>query len=126
MAEVRTPPEPEVTARPVMRDYGLLVRFVACEAIAIALLWGMGLGAAWGWVPGPLQNPVIFGSVLAALALQAFVFAPLWLGIRCKRCGRRIFTAPARPSPGRAKPLRFCCRACDVDWDTGIRGDDSG
>jgi hypothetical protein len=122
MAEVGASPEPELTAPPVMRDYRLLIRFVASEAVVVALLWGIGLAAAWGWVPGPLQNPVVFGSVLAALALQIFVFAPLWLGIRCKRCGQRIFAAPARPGHGRAKPLRFYCPACEVDWDTGIRG----
>ena len=117
-------PEQASRAPPVRRDYRLLARFVACAVIAMALSWAMGLGIAWEWVPGPLQIPLIWGTLLADFALIGFVFAPVWWGIRCTGCGRRIFSAPVRPGGGRAKPLRFYCPTCDVDWDTGIRGND--
>ena len=105
---------------PVLRDDRVRVWFTACVLFTMAVLSGGCLALIAGFVPGPLQEPTLFACIFAGIVGVAGAFAPIVLGIRCRNCARRIFSAPARHSCTRRPPIRFYCPACDVEWDTGL------
>ena len=101
-----------------LRDYRLAIRLAVC--VAVLAVCAIGGVLAVVWLPWPRQWQGLAACVAAGFAGLAFLFAPLFLGIRCRDCGRRIFRAPARPSGDGATPVRYYCPTCNVEWETGL------
>jgi hypothetical protein len=104
---------------PVLPDDRFAFRFALWGMLTLIVVSAGCFAIALGWVPGPLQTAAFWACILAGLAGVAAALAPLFLGMGCRGCTRRIFTAKAR-SHGRRPAIRFYCPACRIEWDTGF------
>jgi hypothetical protein len=120
MADERPSTEEEAAPPRRLRDNRLVARLAACMIAFVAITAGGVLALFSGWVPQQREWQVLLACVLGGFACLGFLFAPLLLGMRCKRCGRRIFRAAAQPRGDGATPVRFYCPACHVEWESGL------
>ena len=84
-----------------LRDYRLVIRLAVC--VAVLAVCAIGGVLAVVWLPWPRQWQGLAACVAAGFAGLAFLFAPLFLGIRCRDCGRSSHT-PREPRS--AQPRR--------------------
>jgi hypothetical protein len=119
MAVVRVSTEQRGSSPPVLPDDRFAVRFAAWGIITLVVVSGGCFAIALGWVPGPLQTAAFWACILAGFIGVGAALAPLFFGIHCRGCARRIFPAKTRPH-GRRPAIRFYCPACKIEWDTGV------
>jgi hypothetical protein len=64
---------------------------------------------------------LIPACVAAGFACVALAAAPWYVGIRCRRCRRKLrrMAGGCDPATGNA-PLRFHCETCNVVWETHL------
>lgn len=68
------------------------------------------------------HHPLIFPAVvLAGVICFAFALAPWYLGIRCRKCRRKLRRMKTECVLGTGNtPLRFHCESCHVIWETKL------
>lgn len=105
--------EKRTVVRPKRRRGRALLIASFCMAAGVAQLQL----AAW---PQSIRVAVLVVCFVSALACVAYAFSEKFLnGYRCQECGARCH---ATISPIWAKdgdPVRYICKACDIEWDTG-------
>jgi hypothetical protein len=105
--------EKRTIPRPKRRRWFALMLASFCMAVGVAQLQL----ASW---PQPVRIAVLIACFGVAVALGAyFTMGNILGGYRCQECGARC---RATISPLWAKdgdPVRYLCRACDIEWDTG-------
>src|SRR5437870_2135034 len=90
-------PDAQAHGPQALFDYRIPVWFFAW-LVAFVVVVGTGL-----WKVLPLLGEGSRGAkelavvVLTGFACLGFALAPWWLGIRCKRCRRRLRKAPTEP-----------------------------
>ena len=105
--------EKRIVARPKRRRWFALLFVSFCMVVGVAQLQL----ATW---PQPMRVAVLIACFAVTVAWVAYVtMENLLSGYRCQQCGARCH---ATISPLWAKdgdPIRYVCRACDIEWDTG-------
>src|SRR5262245_14556608 len=117
MGEQPTPPRIETDWRIPLRFFSWLFAMFLCSGGFVLVVYASP--AAQQYIGDrPWLIPVF---VAVAFLCVAAASAPFFIGIRCRRCGRRLrrMAGGTDLRTGNA-PLQFHCKACNVIWKTGL------